>query len=138
MGSTALDEIDVHPASVEELEQLWKRDAPERSRVSLREQATITITRNAADDFQDRQIYLWLDGESLGKIRYGRSLTREVEPGRHYVKAFNTLFSHTLPFDVAPGEHVRLRCRNGIPAAGWLMLIFLHVTALRVRVEREE
>ena len=138
MKSAVLDDIDVFPASVEELERLWKRDAPERSRVSVRERATITITRNAGDDFPDRQIYLWLDGESLGKIRYGHSLTREVEPGPHHVKAFNTLFSHTLRFEVAPGEHVRLRCRNGIPAAGWLMLIFLHVTALRVRVERDE
>lgn len=82
-------------------------------------------------------MYVWLDGEPLGKIRYGESLMREVEPGPHRVRAFNTLFSHTLAFDVSAGEHVRLRCRNGIPAAGWLMLIFLHVTALRVRVERE-
>ncbi len=136
MSSTLVTDLD-RDLSAEALERLWRRDAPVSPPVRVQEPSTVTISRNANDDFQDRQIYLWLDGEPLGKIRYGERLTREVPPGPHKVKAFNTLFSHTLAFDVAAGEHVRLRCRNGIPAAGWLMLIFLHVTALRVRVERE-
>jgi hypothetical protein len=32
---------------------------------------------------------------------------------------------------------VRLRCTNTMPTVGWLMMMFLHVTALRVRLERE-
>lgn len=137
MPVAVLDDIATELTSPEALERLWRRDAPDAPLVHVREPSTVTITRNAGDDFQDRQIYLWLDGEPLGKIKYGASLTREVDPGPHRVRAFNTLFSHTLAFDVGTGEHVRLRCRNGIPAAGWLMLIFLHVTALRVCVERE-
>ena len=82
-------------------------------------------------------MYLFVDDELWGKVKYGRPLTREIEPGRHRIRAFNTLFSHTIEVDVVPGEHVRLQCSNAMPTAGWLMMIFLHVTALRVRLERE-
>jgi len=99
--------------------------------------AQLTINRTSQTDFQDRQVYLFVDGEAWGKLRYGRPLTREIEPGHHSVRAFNTLFSHTLEIDVAPGEHARLRCSNSMPTAGWLMFIFLHVTALFVKLERE-
>ena len=99
--------------------------------------AQLTITRNSANDFQDRQVYLFVDDEPWGKVKYGRPLTREIEPGRHRIRAFNTLFSHTIEIDAVPGEHVRLRCSNAMPTAGWLMMIFLHVTALTVKLERE-
>jgi hypothetical protein len=97
----------------------------------------LTISRNTAGDFQDRQVYLWVDGESWGKIKYGRPITREIPAGSHVIRANNTLFSHTLTVAARPGEHVRVRCHNGMPRAGWLMMMFLHVTYLRVRLERE-
>lgn len=99
--------------------------------------AQLTIGRHDADDFQDRQIYLFVDDEPWGKVRYGQELTREVAPGCHKVRAFNTLFSKTLTLDVAAGEHVRLRTANGFPRAGFLLMMVLHVTYLLVRLERE-
>ena len=99
--------------------------------------AQLTVTRNANGDFQDRQVYLYVDDELWGKVKYGKPLSREIPPGRHTVRAFNTLVSHTLQIDAVPGEHVRLKCTNGMPTVGWLMMMFLHVTALRVRLERE-
>lgn len=99
--------------------------------------AQLTINRNSGSDFQDRQVYLFVDDEPWGKVRYGRPVTREIAPGRHRVRAFNTLFSHTIEIEAVAGEHVRLRCTNSMPTAGWLMMIFLHVTALRVRLEPE-
>ena len=99
--------------------------------------AQLTISRNEADDFQDRQIYLFVDDEPWGKVRYGQMVSREVAPGPHRVRAFNTLFSKTLALDVQPGEHVRLKTGNGFPRAGWLLMMVLHVTYLRVRLERE-
>lgn len=99
--------------------------------------AQLTVTRNGANDFQDRQVYLWLDDEPLGKIRFGRPLTISITAGPHRVRAFNTLVSDTVQFTATPGEHVRLRCTNGMPTVGYLMMIILHVTALSVRLERE-
>jgi len=99
--------------------------------------AQLTIMRNERRDFPDRQILTFLDGEPMGKVRYGETLTREVAPGTHSVRAFNTLFSKTLTIDVKPGEHVRLRTGNGFPRAGWFLMIWLHATYLLVRLERE-
>lgn len=106
-------------------------------RLTSNTETLLTVSRHDPDDFQDRQIYLFVDGRAWGKIRYGQSVTRPVTPGRHQVRAFNTLFSKTLDVQVRPAEHVRLRCANGFPASGWLMFIFLHVTYLLVRLERE-
>lgn len=99
--------------------------------------AQLTVTRNSPTDFQDRQVYLWVDDESWGKIKYGQPITREIAPGAHRIRANNTLFTRTLDITAVPGDHVRVRCTNGMPAGGWLMLIFVHVTYLLVTLERE-
>lgn len=131
--------IDVEPGVLtrEEFERAWQRDASAPAHTPLAPKAAITIVRQSPHDFQDRQIYLWIDGQPLGKIRYGEMISREIEPGRHTVRVFNTLFSQTLTIDAARGEEVRLQCGNGMPAAGWLMMMFLHVTYLRVWIARE-
>jgi hypothetical protein len=122
---------------IEEFERAWHgTDHAEAARVA-KAGAQLTVTRNSGSDFQDRQVYLFVDEEPWGKVKYGRPLTREIPPGHHRVRAFNTLFSHTIEIDAVPGEHVRLRCTNAMPTSGWLMMIFLHVTALKVRLERE-
>ena len=60
------------------------------------------------------------------------------DPGRqHRIRANNTLFNDTLEFTARPGEHVRVRCHNGMPKAGWLLLVLLHATYLLVKLERE-
>jgi hypothetical protein len=125
--------------TVEELERAWNGpnsgDGLSPARLN---RAQLTITRHGASDFQDRQVYLFVDEEPWGKVRYGTTVSREIAPGRHRVRAFNTLFSHTIEVNALPGEHVRLHCTNGMPAIGWLMMMFLHVTALRPRLEREK
>ena len=128
---------DVTVFTREDFERAWQLDthAPGHARVTP--QTAILLRRNSPHDFQDRQIYVWVDDEPLGKIRYGASLCHTVEPGEHKVRVFNTLLSQTLTVQVAPGEQVRLQCGNGMPAAGWLMMIFLHVTYLKVWIARE-
>ena len=123
---------------IEELERAWRGpSAGDGHSTGKIKGAQLTITRNGASDFQDRQVYVFVDDQPLGKLKYGKAMSLEIAPGRHRVRAFNTLLSHTIEIDAVPGEHVRLRCTNGMPSAGWLMMIFLHVTALRVRLERE-
>ena len=131
---TTLDDV----LEIAELERAWHGPADTvKKETSKINQAQLTVTRNAASDFQDRQVFLYVDGESWGKVKYGRPVSREIPPGRHKVRAFNTLFSHTIEIDAVPGEHVKLRCTNGLAKAGLLTLILLHVTALTVRLERE-
>ena len=99
--------------------------------------ARLTITRNHPRDVQDRPVYISVDGEKVGILRYGGVLTREMSPGHHRIKAHNTLFGHTISVDVAPGEEIRLTCQNGITGGGMLMVLMLGVAYLRVRLERE-
>jgi hypothetical protein len=123
---------------IEELERAWHGPASRHGHSTAKvDSAQLTITRNGASDFQDRQVYVFVDDEPLGKLKYGKTISIEIAPGRHRVRAFNTLLSHTIEIDAVPGEHVRLRCTNGMPTAGWLMMMFLHVTALRGRLEPE-
>lgn len=123
---------------VEALERAWNgTDHTAGKTISKLNKAQLTITRNTASDFQDRQVYLYVDGELWGKVKYGRPMSREIPPGRHTVRAFNTLFSHTIEITAAPGEHVRLRCSNSLGRGGWLMMVVWQIAALRVRLEKE-
>jgi hypothetical protein len=123
---------------VETLHRVWQiPDAPPVLPPPAPNTAQLTVLRNGQADFQDRQVYLFVDEQPWGKVKYGREMTGDIAPGRHRVRAFNTLFSHTVEIDARPGEHVRLRCTNAMPTVGWLMMIVLHVTALSVRLERE-
>ena len=131
---TVIDEV----MDLDALERAWHGpDHTAATSTSKINKTLLTVTRNTGSDFQDRQVYLYVDGELWGKVKYGRPVSREIPPGRHKVRAFNTLFSHTIEVDAVPGEHVKLICSNGLPKAGFLMFIFFHCTALRVRLERE-
>ena len=121
-----------------DFDRAWQLDThvPRPTRVGP--ETAIVLQRNSPHDFQDRQIYVFVDDEPLGKISYGHALNHPIEPGEHTVRVFNTLLSQTITIKAAPGEQVRLQCGNGMPPAGWLMMIFLHVTYLRVWISRAD
>jgi hypothetical protein len=98
--------------------------------------ATLTITRNAPDDVQDRPVTLWFDDEQWGILRYGQSLTRSVPAGHHRLKGHNTLIGTTFEFDATPGERIHLKCSNTIARGGALLMLLIGWAALRVRIER--
>jgi hypothetical protein len=135
--SAVHDPVDLEVFTREDFARAWQLtvDAPPSPR--LAPETVLVVRRTSPHDFQDRQIYLWIDEEPLGKIRYGDAVTRPIQPGRHIVRVFNTLVSRTLTVDAAPGEIVRVQCGTGMPTAGWLMMMFLHVTYLRVWLARE-
>ena len=96
----------------------------------------LSITRNDPEDVQDRVVKFWVDGEPWDRLHYGKTETRDIAPGRHVVKAHNTLFGTTIEIDAAPGEVVRLSCVNGLTGGGKLMVLMLGVAYLRVRLTR--
>ena len=82
-------------------------------------------------------MYLWIDGKKWdGVLRYGKTFTREIEPGHHAIKASNTLFSTTQEFDAARGETVRFRCENGLTGGGMVMVLMMGVAYLKVKLVR--
>jgi hypothetical protein len=101
--------------------------------------AWITVTRKDARDVRDRQIVVSLDGDPVGTLLFGDEVTREVPPGPHRIRAHNTLFWKTLPFDLQPGEHARFITINragtgtfsllGLLGAGPLYLTFERVSS---------
>ena len=99
--------------------------------------ARITVTRKDSRDVQDRQVEISLDGERLAILLYGKEVTREVSPGRHRLRAHNTLFWKTIDFDLAPGEHARFRAINRAGAGTFSMLGVLGVGPLFLTFERE-
>lgn len=132
-----IDLPDIAAFTREDFDRAWRLDAEAPPRQRLHPETAIVLQRNSPHDFQDRQIYVFVDGQPLGKIRYGDCLNHPIEPGEHTVRVFNTLLSQTITVKAAPGEQVRLQCGNGMPPAGWLMMIFLHVTYLRVWISRD-
>jgi len=103
--------------------------------------ATLTVRRQAADDIGYREIYVSLDGESLGMLRNGQSVTREITPGPHELRAHNTLFRKTAKFSVGAGEHARFLAvnRSGLGTYSTLALIvgFLGAGPIYLALTRE-
>ena len=101
------------------------------------ESATLIITRNEPEDVQDRWIRLSIDGQPEEILRYGETLTRELAPGQHVVKAHNTLSRHQVTFAAAAGERVRFRCHNKVAKGGVLMMLTTGFAFITVRLERD-
>jgi hypothetical protein len=97
----------------------------------------LTVRRTARQDVQDRQVYLSVDGEEWATLMYGKSVSREIAPGRHVLKANNTLVRRSVTFDAAPGEHVRFQCVNKAHWTAMVFMAFLGAAVLTVTLTRE-
>ncbi len=104
--------------------------------------ATLTVRREGAEDIGYREIYVSLDGESLGVLFFGQTITKEIEPGPHVLKAHNTLFRKSSSFTVQVGDHVRFLALN---RPGWstystlaLIVGFLGAGPIYLSLTREE
>jgi hypothetical protein len=92
--------------------------------------ATLIVARAPADGLGDQyQIAIRLDGELLGGLSPGETLTREIQPGSHRLLATNTLMRKVVAFHAAAGAQLQFRTRNlrgfgtdffAAMGAGWL------------------
>jgi len=78
--------------------------------------ARITVSRQSPEDVGFREVFVSLDGKDLAILRHGESVTTEVAPGAHRLRAHNTLFRKTHELVLKPGEHARFIAVN---RAGW-------------------
>src|SRR4051812_27236373 len=101
--TTTEETLDIALREISELERAWHSpDNSDGKATQKINNAQLTVTRNGSSDFQDRQVYLYVDGELWGKVKYGKQVSREIPPGHHKVRAFNTLFSDTLEINAVP------------------------------------
>jgi hypothetical protein len=100
------------------------------------EVARITVAREAPNDVKVRQVSLSLDGEALATLMYGESVTRQLEPGAHWLRAHNTLVWKNLDFEIEPGEHARFRVINRPGPGTYVMLSLLGTGPIYLTLER--
>jgi hypothetical protein len=98
--------------------------------------ASITISRNSEQDFKDRQLVVWLDGEKIGDILFGDTISREIHPGPHTLKVSNTLVWKTVKLDVKPCEQVRFEAINRAGKLTYPMLVILGAGPLYLTLKR--
>jgi hypothetical protein len=96
----------------------------------------LTVHRTSPEDVKTRQVIFSLDGKKIGQLLYGQSLTREIPPGRHSLRANNTLVWRTVEFDAEPGAESHYRCVNRAPESLYFMLFIFGVAPLYVTLER--
>lgn len=66
----------------------------------------VTVSRAHPSDVQQRQVIARLDDGPKIKLSFGEAFTAEVEPGRHQLRAHNTLFRKHVDFTIEVGEHL--------------------------------
>ena len=111
-------------------------DAQYWERVYEMQPASVTIVRNSHEDFKQRQLVVWLDGEKLGDLMFGETFSRDVQPGPHKLRVSNTLVWKTVAFEVKPGEQVRFEAINRPGRVTYTMLVMLGVGPLYVTLRR--
>ena len=98
--------------------------------------AMLTVTRTDPADVKQRQLIISLDGQRLGQLLFGETLTHEMLPGPHRVRISNTLFWKTISFVAKPGDEIRFEAVN---RAGWLtypMMVIMGSGPLYLTVRR--
>jgi hypothetical protein len=95
----------------------------------------ITVHRTSPEDVRDRQVIFSIDGERVAQLLFGQTFTREIVPGRHRLRANNTLVWKTVEFDAAPGAHLHFTCVNRAPRWLYYLIAIFGVAPLLVTLE---
>ena len=99
--------------------------------------ARVTVSRVSAEDAQERQVVVSLDGKPLATLMFGDEVTREIEPGPHRLRAHNTLVWKTINFDVEAGATARFSIVNRPGGGTFGLLSILGARPLYLTVTRE-
>ena len=77
-----------------------------------------------------------VDGEEFAILRYGDSVTREIAPGAHHVRAHNTLFRKSVDITLAEDDHAQFRAINRPGFGTYTLMTFLGAGPLYLTFER--
>jgi len=98
--------------------------------------ARVVVARTSDDDARERQVVLSLDGRKIATLMFGGTMTRELEPGPHRLRAHNTLVWKTVEFDVKPGETAVFTVVNRPGRGTFGLLSLIGARPLYVEVRR--
>jgi hypothetical protein len=98
--------------------------------------AQLIVSRTLAGDCGQRQVYVDLDGQSLGNLLDGERFVQEITAGRHFLKLNNTLVWKTIEFEAIDGETVEYRFANKAGRFALPFLAVMGVAPLYLAVER--
>jgi len=96
----------------------------------------LTVRRDHPDDIGQRQVWVRLDRGASVPIRFGETMSAELQPGAHHVRIHNTLFWKNIDFTIETGEHLEFLVIN--EARWWTggMAGFLGSAPLFMRILR--
>jgi hypothetical protein len=98
--------------------------------------ATLTLTRTSDADAKQRQVYVSVDGTQVAYMMFGDTKTLSIAPGKHTLKANNTLIWKTLEFEAQPGEEIRFSLVNYAGRGFALLLALFGASLLFLRIDR--
>jgi len=98
--------------------------------------ARLLITRTSARDVRTRQIFVSVDGESVGDLVFNDRIERGIAAGSHRLRAHNTLFWKTVHFEAKPGETVHFDTINYAGRGFLNLVLIIGVAPLFLAVER--
>jgi hypothetical protein len=101
-------------------------------------QGTITIRRTSNNDVQQRQIIVKLDGENVGELFYGDTVSVPVTPGHHRLRVDNTWNWKTVELDVVAGDHLKFQTVSRAGRFTWFLVSVLGAGPIYVSIKREE
>ena len=101
-------------------------------------QGTITVRRKSPDDVQQRQIIVKLDGENVGELFYGDTISIPATAGRHRLRVDNTWNWKTLDLDVAAGDHLKFQTKSRAGRFSWFLVSLFGAGPIYVSIQREE
>ena len=96
----------------------------------------VTVRRTHDDDVRQRQVIVRLDDGEQATLMFGESFSREIGPGDHRLRVHNTLFRKTIPFSIAPDEHVEFDVINRAGKITMSFLALMGAAPLYLTVER--
>jgi hypothetical protein len=86
-------------------------------------QTLVTVSRTLEHDMGIREVRIWLDDELIATLRHKQWVTTEVAPGRHTVRAHNTLVGKSIEFELQAGEQARFTTSNRSGCATFLIYL---------------
>jgi hypothetical protein len=98
----------------------------------------VVLTRRSPNDVKQRQVFVSMDGETIATLLFGDAVAVDATPGRHVLRAHNTLVWKTITIDLKPGEEARFTIVNRPGVGTYAMLSLLGTGPIYLTFEREK